>query len=40
VFGTISDAGLETLDAIAAGGVSGGAEDGAPANPVVITSTT
>ncbi len=40
VFGTISDAGLQTLDAIAAGGVSGGAEDGAPANPVVITSAT
>ncbi|MDI6630086.1 MAG: peptidylprolyl isomerase [Rhodococcus sp. (in: high G+C Gram-positive bacteria)] len=38
VFGTISDAGLQTLDAIAAGGVTGGSEDGAPANPVIVES--
>ncbi|WP_415974709.1 peptidylprolyl isomerase [Rhodococcus sp. 077-4] len=40
VFGTISDTGLATLDAIAAGGVTGGAEDGAPANPVIVKSAT
>ena len=38
VFGTISDAGLQTLDAIAAGGVTGGSEDGAPATPVIVES--
>ncbi|OZF26571.1 peptidyl-prolyl cis-trans isomerase [Rhodococcus sp. 14-2496-1d] len=40
VFGTISDAGLQTLDAIAAGGVTGGSEDGAPATPVIVESAT
>ncbi|MEK8071725.1 peptidylprolyl isomerase [Rhodococcoides navarretei] len=40
VFGTISDAGLQTLDAIAAAGVTGGSEDGAPANPVIVESAT
>lgn len=38
VFGTIDDTGLETLDKIAATGVEGGASDGAPAEPVEITS--
>ncbi len=40
VFGTISESGLSTLDAIAAGGVTGGSEDGAPANPVIVESAT
>ncbi|QII06403.1 peptidylprolyl isomerase [Rhodococcoides fascians A25f] len=40
VFGTISESGLATLDAIAAGGVTGGSEDGAPANPVILESAT
>nr|WP_256991168.1 peptidylprolyl isomerase [Rhodococcus sp. 06-235-1A] len=40
VFGTISESGLATLDAIAAGGVTGGSEDGAPANPVIVESAT
>jgi peptidyl-prolyl cis-trans isomerase B (cyclophilin B) len=38
VFGTITPAGLAVLDKIAAGGVSGGGDDGAPANEVSITS--
>jgi peptidyl-prolyl cis-trans isomerase B (cyclophilin B) len=38
VFGTIDPAGLAVLDKIAGGGVSGGGDDGAPANEVVITS--
>lgn len=41
VFGTINDAGLATLDKIAAGGVAAGgrgADDGAPARDVTITS--
>ncbi|MGV8871162.1 MAG: peptidylprolyl isomerase [Rhodococcus sp. (in: high G+C Gram-positive bacteria)] len=38
VFGTISESGLQTLDTIAAGGVTGGSEDGAPANPVIVES--
>lgn len=37
-FGTIDETGLATLDAIAAKGVEGGASDGAPAEPVDITS--
>jgi peptidyl-prolyl cis-trans isomerase B (cyclophilin B) len=37
-FGTIDETGLATLDAIAAKGVQGGASDGAPAEPVDITS--
>ncbi|MFI8565800.1 peptidylprolyl isomerase [Rhodococcus sp. NPDC078407] len=37
-FGTIDETGLETLDAIAATGVEGGASDGAPAEPVDITT--
>jgi peptidyl-prolyl cis-trans isomerase B (cyclophilin B) len=40
VVGTIDDAGLATLDAIAAKGIAGGATDGAPAEPVTITSMT
>lgn len=40
VFGTISESGLQTLDAIAAAGVAGGSEDGAPADPVIIESAT
>ncbi|WP_424757425.1 peptidylprolyl isomerase [Mycobacterium sp.] len=38
VFGTINQAGLAVLDKIAAGGVSGGSDDGAPATEVTITS--
>jgi peptidyl-prolyl cis-trans isomerase B (cyclophilin B) len=38
VFGTISQAGLAALDKIASGGVSGGGDDGAPANEVSIIS--
>lgn len=38
VFGTISDTGLATLDAIAAAGVAGGSADGPPAEPVTIES--
>ncbi len=38
VFGTVDTTGLETLDEIAAAGVAGGSEDGAPATPVTITS--
>jgi peptidyl-prolyl cis-trans isomerase B (cyclophilin B) len=38
VFGTINQAGLAVLDKIAAGGVSGGGDDGTPANEVTITS--
>lgn len=38
VFGTIEPSGLTILDDIAAAGVAGGAEDGAPANPVTIES--
>jgi peptidyl-prolyl cis-trans isomerase B (cyclophilin B) len=40
VFGQVSAAGLTTLDKIAAGGVQGGGQDGAPAVPVTITSAT
>jgi peptidyl-prolyl cis-trans isomerase B (cyclophilin B) len=36
VFGTIDDAGLAVLDEIAAAGIEGGAEDGAPAEEVTI----
>jgi peptidyl-prolyl cis-trans isomerase B (cyclophilin B) len=38
VFGTISQAGLAVVDKIASAGVSGGAEDGPPADEVTITS--
>jgi peptidyl-prolyl cis-trans isomerase B (cyclophilin B) len=38
VFGTIDATGLATLDKIAAAGVKGGGEDGAPATDVKITS--
>jgi peptidyl-prolyl cis-trans isomerase B (cyclophilin B) len=38
VFGTIDQTGLATLDKIAAAGVSGGGQDGAPTSPVKITS--
>jgi len=38
VFGTVNEAGLATLDKIAAGGVADGSEDGSPATPVTITS--
>lgn len=38
VFGSIDAAGLATLDKIAAAGVAGGSEDGAPATEVTITS--
>jgi peptidyl-prolyl cis-trans isomerase B (cyclophilin B) len=38
VFGTIDPTGLATLDKIAAAGVSGGSQDGAPSTPVKITS--
>ena len=38
IFGTINQAGLAVLDKIAAGGVSGGGDDGKPANEVTITS--
>ena len=38
VFGTIDQAGLDTLDQIAKVGVLGGGDDGAPAKPVTITS--
>ncbi|MGB3770326.1 MAG: peptidylprolyl isomerase [Rhodococcus sp. (in: high G+C Gram-positive bacteria)] len=38
VFGTIDDAGLETLDKIAAAGVEGGAQDGAPALPTTLNT--
>ena len=38
VFGSIDETGLQTLDQIAAAGVEGGASDGAPAEPVEITS--
>ena len=41
VFGTVDQAGLTTLDQIAAGGITpgqNGPEDGAPKNPVTITS--
>jgi peptidyl-prolyl cis-trans isomerase B (cyclophilin B) len=38
VFGTIQADGLATLDKIAKAGVAGGAEDGAPAQDVTITS--
>ena len=38
VFGTIDSAGLSTLDAIAADGVTGGADDGKPTKDVTITS--
>ncbi|MQA34162.1 peptidylprolyl isomerase [Modestobacter roseus] len=40
VVGTIDEAGLATLDAIAAAGIEGGASDGAPATPVTIDSAT
>jgi peptidyl-prolyl cis-trans isomerase B (cyclophilin B) len=38
VLGTIDEAGLGVLDEIAAAGIEGEAEDGAPAEPVTITS--
>ncbi|HTM83704.1 MAG TPA: peptidylprolyl isomerase [Mycobacterium sp.] len=38
VFGTIDDTGLATLDKIAAGGIRGGAGDGAPTLPVELKS--
>jgi peptidyl-prolyl cis-trans isomerase B (cyclophilin B) len=38
VFGTIDQAGLAVLDKIAAGGVAGGGDDGAPATEVTITT--
>jgi peptidyl-prolyl cis-trans isomerase B (cyclophilin B) len=38
IFGTISPAGLAVVDKIAAGGVAGGGDDGAPANEVTITA--
>ena len=40
VVGSIDEAGLATLDAIAAAGIEGGATDGAPAQPVTIESVT
>lgn len=40
VVGTIDEAGLATLDTIAANGIAGGAPDGAPAQPVTIESMT
>ncbi len=40
VVGTIDEAGLGVLDAIAAKGVADGSQDGAPAEPVTITSMT
>jgi peptidyl-prolyl cis-trans isomerase B (cyclophilin B) len=40
VFGTIDEAGLGVLDAIAAKGIEGGGTDGAPAEPVTITTVT
>ena len=39
VFGTITD-GLDVLTGIAAKGTSGGGEDGAPADPVTISTIT
>jgi peptidyl-prolyl cis-trans isomerase B (cyclophilin B) len=38
VFGSLDEASLGTLDQVAAGGVEGGAEDGAPVTPVTIQS--
>ncbi|KIQ15934.1 peptidylprolyl isomerase [Rhodococcus sp. Leaf7] len=38
VFGTIDEAGLATLDKIAAAGVEGGAQDGAPALPTTLNT--
>ena len=38
VFGTIDETGLATLDKIAAAGVAGGGNDGAPATPVTVKS--
>ncbi|MEV0669960.1 peptidylprolyl isomerase [Mycobacterium sp. NPDC050441] len=38
VFGTVDQTGLATLDAIAAGGVADGSDDGKPATPVTIKS--
>ncbi len=38
IFGTITSAGLAVIDKIAAGGVAGGGDDGAPANEVNIIS--
>jgi len=40
VVGTIDEPGLTVLDAIAATGIEGGAQDGAPAEPVTIESMT
>jgi peptidyl-prolyl cis-trans isomerase B (cyclophilin B) len=40
VVGTIDEAGLGVLDAIAAKGIEGGATDGAPTTPVTIESMT
>lgn len=39
VFGTVDTTGLATLDAVAAGGVADGSDDGKPATPVTIKST-
>jgi peptidyl-prolyl cis-trans isomerase B (cyclophilin B) len=38
VFGTINEAGLAVVDKVASAGVSGGGDDGAPADEVTITS--
>ncbi|WP_258008842.1 peptidylprolyl isomerase, partial [Rhodococcus sp. ENV425] len=38
VFGTIDETGLATLDTVAAAGVEGGGQDGAPAQPISLTS--
>jgi peptidyl-prolyl cis-trans isomerase B (cyclophilin B) len=38
IFGTVDEAGLATLDTVAAAGVEGGGQDGKPALPVQITS--
>jgi peptidyl-prolyl cis-trans isomerase B (cyclophilin B) len=40
VVGTIDEPGLAVLDAIAAKGVADGSQDGAPAEPVTITTMT
>ena len=40
VVGTVDEAGLAVLDTIVARGIEGGAEDGAPAQPVTIESMT
>jgi peptidyl-prolyl cis-trans isomerase B (cyclophilin B) len=40
VVGTIDDAGLQVIDQIVANGIAGGAQDGAPAQPVTINAMT